>query len=123
MVLDRIRALPCWQGNITAEPLPGGLSNEIWKVTDALGSHVVRFGVYYPFHHVNRAREAMASRAAHACGFAPAVEYVAMGVMVTAFIEARTWGPTDMARGHGGLCRTSTTLSARDNHLGRFSGR
>jgi hypothetical protein len=21
------------------------------------------------------------------------------------------------------LCRTSTTLSARDNHLGRFSGR
>lgn len=97
MVLDRIRALPCWQGNITAEPLPGGLSNEIWKVTDARGSHFVRFGVNYPFHQVNRAREAMASRAAHACGFAPAVEYVAMGVMVTAFIEARTWGPTDMA--------------------------
>jgi len=97
MAIDRIKALPCWQGDIQAEPLSGGLSNEIWKVTDGRGAYVVRFGVDYPFHHVNRAREAMASRAAHACGFAPAVSYTAPGVMVTAFVQARTWGAADVA--------------------------
>jgi thiamine kinase-like enzyme len=97
MVDDRILALPCWQGDVTAEPLSGGLSNEIWKVTDAVGPHVVRFGVDYPFHHVNRAREAMVSRAAHACDFAPAVEYTAAGVMVTEFVPARTWAAVDVA--------------------------
>jgi hypothetical protein len=39
-----ILALPCWQGPVTAEPLKGGLSNESWKVTDAQGAHVARFG-------------------------------------------------------------------------------
>jgi thiamine kinase-like enzyme len=33
----------------------------------------------------------MTARAAHAAGFAPAVEYVAPGVMVTAFVSAHTW--------------------------------
>ena len=98
MVDERILALPCWQGSVAAaEPLSGGLSNEIWKVTDAAGAHVVRFGVDYPFHHVNRAREVMASRAAHACGFAPAVEYSGPGVMVTVFISGRTWTAADVA--------------------------
>ncbi|WP_050524527.1 choline kinase family protein [Pseudorhodobacter wandonensis] len=98
MALDRILALPCWQGDVTAEPLAGGLSNEIWKVTDAVGPHVLRFGVDYPFHHVNRAREAMVSRAAHACSFAPAVEYTTPGVMVTEFVQARTWDAKDVAQ-------------------------
>ncbi|MEZ5754185.1 MAG: choline/ethanolamine kinase family protein [Paracoccaceae bacterium] len=90
-----LRALP-WQGEITAEPLLGGLSNESWKVTDAAGSHVVRFGRDYPFHHVDRAREVMTARAAHAAGFGPAVEHAAPGVSVVEYINARTWGPDDL---------------------------
>lgn len=96
MIPDRIRTLPCWQGDITAEPLPGGLSNEIWKVTDAAGAHVVRFGHDFPFHHVDRAREVMTGRAAHAAGFGPAVQFAAPGVSVVAFLPARTWGPADL---------------------------
>jgi thiamine kinase-like enzyme len=96
MTEPKITALPCWTGDVQAEPLSGGLSNEIWKVTDGRGAHVLRFCDEYPFHHVSRAREAMTSRAAHAAGFAPAVEYTAPGVMVTAFLEARTWGPEDL---------------------------
>ncbi len=95
---EKIRALPCWQGDIAIEPLHGGLSNESWKVTDAAGAHVVRFGTDYPFHHVIREREIMTSRAAHAAGFAPAVEHDAPGIMVSAFIEARTWGAEDVRR-------------------------
>ena len=45
-------------GGSAAWSLKGGLSNESWKVTDAQGVHVVRFGKDYPVHHVDRAREA-----------------------------------------------------------------
>ena len=96
MIPDHIRALPCWQGEITAEPLHGGLSNESWKVTDAAGAHVLRFGRDYPFHHVDRAREVMTARAAHAAGFGPPVEYAAPGVSVGRFITATTWTAADL---------------------------
>ncbi len=96
MTIDRIRALPVWRGRIAAEPMTGGLSNEIWKVSDDAGAHVVRFGADYPFHHVFRDREATVARAAAALGFAPAVEFTAPGVMVTAFLGARTWGAADI---------------------------
>ena len=79
-----------------AVPLQGGLSNESWKVTDSAGDYVVRFGTDFPFHHVERTREVAAARAAHAAGFAPEVKYSAQGVMVCAFLEARTWGEADM---------------------------
>lgn len=95
-VPEHISALPCWHGNLAAEPLKGGLSNESWKVTDARGAHVVRFGKDFPVHHVDRAREAMSARAAHAAGFAPNVEYTSKGVMVCAFIESRTWAAADV---------------------------
>ena len=63
MIPDRIARLPCWQGAIAAQPMSGGLSNEIWKVTDAAGAHVVRLGQDYPAHHVFRDREAMVAGA------------------------------------------------------------
>nr|WP_290428568.1 choline/ethanolamine kinase family protein [Defluviimonas salinarum] len=97
VALDRIRALPCWRGEIVAEPLVGGLSNESWKVVDAAGSHVVRFGEDFPFHHVSRANEVMATRAAYRAGFAPEVEFAGPGVMVSAFVDARTWGEAEVA--------------------------
>ena len=93
---DHVAALPCWSGLISATPLTGGLSNESWKVQDAAGTHVARFGRDYPFHHVDRAREAMTARAAHAAGFGPALEYAAPGVSVVQFLRARTWDATDI---------------------------
>ncbi len=98
---DRIRALPCWMGAITVEPLKGGLSNESWIVTDAAGRHVVRFGRDFPFHHVSREREAMTARAAHAAGFGPEVRHVEPGVMVTAFLGARTFQAEDVRANAG----------------------
>jgi thiamine kinase-like enzyme len=94
----RIRALPCWQGSISISVLSGGLSNANYRVQDAAGSHVVRFGVDYPFHHVSRQRELMVARAAAAAGFAPAVEYAAEGVMVTQFLGAKTYTAADVCR-------------------------
>ena len=93
---DRIRALPCWNGRIEIAPLKGGLSNENWLVTDADGQHVVRFGSDFPFHHVVREREIMVARAAHAAGFAPAVRYAQLGVMVSAYLAAKTCTAADV---------------------------
>jgi thiamine kinase-like enzyme len=95
---DRIRALPCWNGGIDIAPLKGGISNESYLVTDAAGRHVVRFGHDYPFHHVYRDREIMTARAAHAAGFAPEVRYAEPGVMVSAFLDARTYAGEDVIR-------------------------
>jgi thiamine kinase-like enzyme len=108
MSIDRIKALPCWHGRISAEPLQGGLSNESWKITDATGQYVARFGSDFPFHHVSRAHEVMSARAAHAAGFAPKVHYSEPGTMVCEFLTARTWQESDMraspARIGGLLC-------------------
>jgi len=93
---QRIRALPLWRGAIAIAPLKGGLSNESWLVRDDAGRHVVRFGKDYPFHHVFRERETMTARAAHQAGFAPEVRYSEPGVMVTAFLGAKTYGADDV---------------------------
>ncbi len=106
---DRIRALPCWNGGIEIEPLPGGLSNANFVVTDAAGRHVVRFGQDFPFHHVFREREVMTARAAHAAGFAPAVHYAEPGIMVTEFLGAKTFLAEDVRANLGrvaGLLRS-----------------
>jgi len=95
---DRIRALPCWNGSIEISVLKGGISNESYVVTDAAGRHVVRFGHDYPFHHVYRDREIMTARAAHAAGFAPEVRYAEPGVMVSAFLGAKTFAGGDVVR-------------------------
>jgi thiamine kinase-like enzyme len=92
----RIRPLPLWKGGIAIEPLRGGISNESYLVTDGAGRHVVRFGKDFPFHHVSREREIMTARAAHAAGFAPEVRYAEPGIMVTAFLGAKTYGAEDV---------------------------
>lgn len=92
----RIRQLPVWSGPITIEPLKGGLSNESYVVSGGGGRYVVRFGRDFPFHHVFRDREIMTARAAHAAGFAPGVIHAEPGVMVTAFLGARTYAAADV---------------------------
>lgn len=102
---DRIRALPCWKGEIAIEPLHGGLSNQNFLVTDAAGRHVVRFGEDFPFHHVQREREIMTTRAAHAAGFAPALHYTQPGVMVSEYLGAKTYGEEDVRANLAGVAQ------------------
>jgi len=110
---DRIARLPCWSGNIEIAPLPGGLSNASFLVTDGSGRHVVRFGRDFPFHHVLRERELMTARAAHACGLAPRIEYAEPGVMVSAFIEARTWKAEDVCANPGRVAKLIREFHAK----------
>ena len=92
----RIAAIPIWSGSVDWEPLKGGLSNESVTVTDAGRKFVVRFGRDFLFHHVSREREIMSTRAAVAAGFAPELIYAEPGVMVSAYIEGRTFEAPDL---------------------------
>ena len=104
---DRVRGLPCWTGAIDVVPLKGGVSNASFTVQDSTGKYVARVGEDYPFHHVFREAEVIASQAAFAAGLSPEVVYTAPGIMVVRFIEARTYAEADVRA----QCRTPASTS------------
>ena len=93
---DRVRGLPCWTRPIDVVPLKGGVSNASFTVQDRAGKFVARVGEDYPFHHVFREAEVIASQAAFEAGLSPEVVYTEPGIMVVRFIEARTYAEADV---------------------------
>lgn len=92
----RIRALPLWRDLPKIAPLAGGRSNESYRVCSGGEAYVVRFGADFPVHHVYRDHEAMAARAAFRAGLAPEVVHDGPGVLVTRFLEAKTFTAADV---------------------------
>ncbi len=94
---DRVRALPCWSGNVELSLLGGGMTNRNVLVADARGQRfVVRLGRDIPAHGVLRFNELAAARAAHAVGISPEVVLADEGLMVSRFLEGRTLTPEDV---------------------------
>lgn len=93
---ERIRRLPLWQGEVTLQPLGGGMTNVNLLVTDGARRAVVRIGDDIPVHQVMRFNELAASRAAHAAGISPEVLYHEPGVLVIDFVEGRTLTAEDL---------------------------
>jgi len=92
--LDRIAALPCWAGPVEIAPLAGGITNRNFLVTDrAAGRFVARLGDDIPVHGVMRFNELAAARAAHAAGLSPEVVHAGDGILVSRFIDGRTFDP------------------------------
>lgn len=92
--LDRIAALPCWAGPVEIAPLAGGITNRNFLVTDrAAGRFVARLGDDIPAHGVMRFNELAAARAAHAAGLSPEVVHAGDGILVSRFIDGRTFDP------------------------------
>jgi thiamine kinase-like enzyme len=86
-VTAAIAALPCWTGAVQISPLPGGLTNRNFRVSDhSRQNFVVRIGRDLPEHGVMRFNELAAARAAYAAGIAPQVVYAANGFMVSRFV-------------------------------------
>jgi thiamine kinase-like enzyme len=92
----RVKRLSIWKGDISIEPLKGGVSNASFVVTDSTGRYVARVGEDYPAHQVSRTREAIASRAAFQAGLSPEVIYIEQGLMVVRHIVARTYTEADV---------------------------
>ena len=94
--LKRIKALPIWQGDITAKPLGGGRTNLNFTVKDDRGTYVARFGEDLPEHQLLRFNELAASRAAHAAGLSPAVVHVEDGLTIVDYIASKTLDEPDI---------------------------
>jgi len=93
---NRVRALGIWKGAIELSPLKGGVSNASFTVSDLTGKYVARVGEDYPFHHVFREAEVIASKAAFDAGLSPEVVYTEPGIMVVRFMEAATYMEADV---------------------------
>jgi len=96
-LLNRIRRLPLWQGEINVTRLGGGLTNHNFIVSDGAARYVVRLGEDIPEHQLMRFNELAASRAAHAAGLSPAVIHAEHGLTVLDYIESRTLSAPDVA--------------------------
>ncbi|MBB5572753.1 MULTISPECIES: choline kinase family protein [Rhizobium] len=86
---DKIQALGIWRGSIDIAPLVGGITNRNYLVTDSGRRFVVRLGTDIPVHHIRRANELAASKAAHAAGLSPAVVHSEPGVLVLDYIDGK----------------------------------
>ena len=93
---SRVAALACWSGRVEPQPLSGGISNASFLVEDRGERFVVRLGGDIPVHHVSRANELAASRAAHAVGLSPEIVHHEPGVLVLRFIAGRTLAAEDL---------------------------
>jgi thiamine kinase-like enzyme len=118
---SRVRALSFWKGPMEIVPLKGGVSNASFTVTDKAGKYVARVGGDYPFHHVFREAEVIASQAAFAAGLSPEVVFTEPGIMVVRFMEARTYTEADV-RNNAGRCINIIKRCHRDMGA-RVSGR
>ncbi|MFY9655722.1 MAG: phosphotransferase [Methylocystis sp.] len=91
-----IRAIPIWSGPVEIEPLPGGITNQNYLVSDGSRRAVVRYGGDIPVHGVMRFNELAAAKAAAAAKISPRVLYAVAPFLVMDFIEGRTYGPEDV---------------------------
>ena len=91
-----IHALPIWSGPVEIEPLPGGITNKNYLVSDRSRRVVVRYGGDIPVHGVMRFNELAAAKAAAAAGISPKVLYAAPPFLAMDFIEGRTYDAEDV---------------------------
>lgn len=95
-LMTRIQNLPIWQGEITATPLTGGITNVNYLVDDGRAKYVVRVGADIPLHQVMRFNELAATRAAHAAGLSPAVVHAEGDLTVLDYIDSHTLTESDV---------------------------
>jgi len=93
---DRAAGLSCWSGPVAPEPLSGGITNVNFVVEDRGGRYFVRVGEDIPVHGILRSNELAAAKAAEMAGVSPAVVYAEPGIIVTRFVEGRTYEPDDV---------------------------
>jgi thiamine kinase-like enzyme len=92
----RIARLPCWNGEVSIEPLSGGMTNLNFKVIDGDERFVVRLGEDDPVHLISRANEIASCQAAYEIGVSPELVYHEAGVLVVRFVDGRVFDEADV---------------------------
>lgn len=94
--IARAADLGCFENPQDIELLGGGITNVNLRVRDGDRQFVVRLGDDIEEHGVMRWNELALSQAAAEAGFSPAVVHHEPGVLVLAFLTARTFQETDV---------------------------
>ena len=92
----RVRALPCWQGDVEISTLSGGLTNLNFLVVDGNRKLVARIGEDQPMHSVLRFNEIAGLNAAHAINLTPGIVYNEPGVLVIDYVDGKTYAAEDV---------------------------
>ena len=92
----RIASLPCWQGEVSIEPLSGGMTNLNFKVGNAGANYVVRLGEDDPVHLISRRNEIASCQAAFEIGVSPELVYHEDGILVVRFVDGRVFQEADV---------------------------
>ena len=93
---EAVAGLACWQGPVAPEPLDGATGNRSFVVRDGGERYFVRCGEDIPMHGQLQSNALQAATAAAALGLAPAVLHREAGILVTRFIDGKTFTPTDL---------------------------
>ncbi|MGC1506731.1 MAG: phosphotransferase [Sulfitobacter sp.] len=95
-IMDRVAALTCFKDPQDIVALGGGLTNVNLRVRDGDQQFVVRLGADIAEHGVMRWNELALSQAASAAGFSPKVVHHEPGVLVLAYLSAKTFNEADV---------------------------
>ncbi len=93
---NKAAGLPIWKGKVDPVALSGGITNVNFKVEDGGESFVVRVGGNIPEHGIRRTAEIAGAKAAHLAGVAPELVHAEKGVIVTRFIDGKTYSEEDV---------------------------
>jgi len=86
----RLAALPIWPGTPRIVPIPGGRTNENFRVDAGGRTFFARICVDLPHHGVSRKNEIRCIELAAAAGISPPVLHSGDGILVTGFFTGRT---------------------------------
>ncbi|HLB07531.1 MAG TPA: choline/ethanolamine kinase family protein [Alphaproteobacteria bacterium] len=95
-VIAHIAALPIWRGKVAIEPLPGGLQNSSYVVTDGGVKHVARLGFDLVHLGTIEANVRAAMKGAAELGVTPALRYAEPHLTISDFIEGRVLREEDI---------------------------
>lgn len=88
--LARLAALSIWPASPTIAPIPGGRTNENFRVDAGGRTYFARIGVDLPHHNISRKTEIRCIGLAAAAGVSPPVLHAADGILVTEFVPGVT---------------------------------
>ncbi|MBY0395095.1 MAG: phosphotransferase family protein [Thermoleophilia bacterium] len=119
--VQRLRSLDFWPGPIAIEPIGGGITNHNFRVESGGRRFAARLCVERPLLGIDRRNEVICQRMAHEIGVAPAIVHHEDGVLVSAYIDARTLDPAGV-REPGVLPRIAGVLRTLHEGWDRITG-
>ena len=121
-IVEYLGTLNCWSGNISTEPLYGGLCNRSFVVTDANGRAVARVGTDILVHGIIQTSVLASMIAAAEIGVSPKLRYSEPGLAIVEFLPGGCLRMEDMEGQSDNLQKISKLLKQLHSGSGLVRG-